>query len=89
MSVVAANFCLPSTRSWELLDDPSRSAVCSCCDRVCKHRARRDVDSGTTILFIYFCSHGLTFSLLTIFLKNVVVCLKNLKGLFRMQYWGH
>ncbi|XP_031415873.1 zona pellucida sperm-binding protein 3-like isoform X1 [Clupea harengus] len=30
---------------WELLDDPSRSAVCSCCDRVCKHRARRDVDS--------------------------------------------
>ncbi|KAL2102823.1 hypothetical protein ACEWY4_001991 [Coilia grayii] len=32
---------------WELMDDPSKSALCNCCDSVCTHRRKRDVDSGT------------------------------------------
>uniref|UniRef100_A0A8C7YF16 Zona pellucida glycoprotein 3f, tandem duplicate 2 n=1 Tax=Oryzias sinensis TaxID=183150 RepID=A0A8C7YF16_9TELE len=35
--------------SWELLDDPSRSSVCSCCDSVCSSKAKRSVgESGTS-----------------------------------------
>ncbi|XP_062378635.1 zona pellucida sperm-binding protein 3-like [Sardina pilchardus] len=33
------------SEGWELLDDPSGSRVCHCCDSFCKHRIRRDVDS--------------------------------------------
>ncbi|XP_041945610.1 zona pellucida sperm-binding protein 3-like [Alosa sapidissima] len=38
------NFNKESER-WELLDDPSESDVCHCCDSVCKRRIIRDVDS--------------------------------------------
>ncbi|KAJ8387636.1 hypothetical protein AAFF_G00151860 [Aldrovandia affinis] len=31
---------------WDLLDDPSQSSFCSCCDSQCKPRERRDVKSG-------------------------------------------
>ncbi|KAJ8336570.1 hypothetical protein SKAU_G00377900 [Synaphobranchus kaupii] len=31
---------------WELLDDPSQSSLCSCCDAHCKYRRRRGVTSG-------------------------------------------
>uniref|UniRef100_A0A3B3DJ55 Zona pellucida glycoprotein 3f, tandem duplicate 1 n=1 Tax=Oryzias melastigma TaxID=30732 RepID=A0A3B3DJ55_ORYME len=34
--------------SWELLDDPSQSSVCSCCDSVCSSKARRSVDEPHT-----------------------------------------
>ncbi|KAM6989366.1 zona pellucida glycoprotein 3f, tandem duplicate 2 isoform 2-T2 [Tautogolabrus adspersus] len=29
---------------WELLDDPSQSSICSCCDSTCRSRSRRGVD---------------------------------------------
>uniref|UniRef100_A0A8C2Z3T0 ZP domain-containing protein n=1 Tax=Cyclopterus lumpus TaxID=8103 RepID=A0A8C2Z3T0_CYCLU len=35
------------SESWELLDDPSRSAICSCCDSTCKSRNKRGVDWET------------------------------------------
>ncbi|XP_036375378.1 zona pellucida sperm-binding protein 3-like [Megalops cyprinoides] len=31
---------------WQLLDDPSQSALCSCCDSECRHRKRRSLASG-------------------------------------------
>ncbi|XP_054479090.1 zona pellucida glycoprotein 3f, tandem duplicate 2 isoform X2 [Anoplopoma fimbria] len=30
--------------SWELLDDPFQSSVCSCCDSTCKSRSKRGVE---------------------------------------------
>ncbi|XP_074544260.1 zona pellucida sperm-binding protein 3-like [Halichoeres trimaculatus] len=38
---------------WELLDDPSRSAVCSCCDSTCRSRSRRGIQSE---------SHGFSYN---------------------------
>lgn len=35
---------------WELLDNPSQSSLCSCCDSTCKSRFRRGVDWGITFL---------------------------------------
>ncbi|XP_056277643.1 zona pellucida sperm-binding protein 3-like [Pseudoliparis swirei] len=35
------------SQSWELLDDPSMSGVCSCCDSTCKSRNKRGVDWET------------------------------------------
>ncbi|XP_030630494.1 zona pellucida sperm-binding protein 3-like [Chanos chanos] len=32
---------------WELLDDPSQSALCTCCDTNCRSRNRRDIDSDS------------------------------------------
>ncbi|CAJ1071551.1 zona pellucida sperm-binding protein 3-like [Xyrichtys novacula] len=31
--------------SWELLDDPSQSAVCSCCSTTCRSRSKRGIQS--------------------------------------------
>ncbi|KAM9349982.1 zona pellucida glycoprotein 3f, tandem duplicate 2 [Symphorus nematophorus] len=30
--------------SWELLDDPSQSSLCSCCDSTCKSRSKREAE---------------------------------------------
>lgn len=37
---------------WELLDDPSQSDLCKCCDSSCKPRLKRGVDSGILRHFI-------------------------------------
>ncbi|XP_076018232.1 zona pellucida sperm-binding protein 3-like [Genypterus blacodes] len=34
---------LKENESWELLDDPNRSTLCSCCDSSCKSRAKRGI----------------------------------------------
>ncbi|XP_051984708.1 zona pellucida glycoprotein 3f, tandem duplicate 2 [Xyrauchen texanus] len=34
-----------ATGEWELLDDPSRNALCQCCDSTCARHAKRDTDS--------------------------------------------
>ncbi len=44
---------------WELLDDPSQSSLCSCCDSTCKWRSKRGVERGITFLptrlfFLFF-----------------------------------
>ncbi|KAL3988042.1 interferon alpha [Sarotherodon galilaeus] len=35
---------IKGTNRWELLDDPSRSSLCNCCDLSCKSRSRRGVE---------------------------------------------
>ncbi|XP_031675252.1 uncharacterized protein LOC116369256 [Oncorhynchus kisutch] len=36
---------IKETGEWELLDDPSQSDLCKCCDSSCKPRLKRGVDS--------------------------------------------
>nr|XP_020507381.1 uncharacterized protein LOC109997300 [Labrus bergylta] len=40
----ACHYVKPDMR-WELLDDPARSSICSCCDSTCRSRSRRGVDA--------------------------------------------
>ncbi|XP_063074243.1 uncharacterized protein LOC134464838 [Engraulis encrasicolus] len=40
--------CHYKNESWELLDDPSNSSVCRCCDSSCKGRRRRELGGGVT-----------------------------------------
>uniref|UniRef100_A0A4W5KDA2 Zona pellucida glycoprotein 3f, tandem duplicate 1 n=1 Tax=Hucho hucho TaxID=62062 RepID=A0A4W5KDA2_9TELE len=48
-------------QGWELLDDPSHSNLCSCCDSSCKSQRRRGIPSGITS----FCT-PLKFNLLIV-----------------------
>ncbi|MGH0175199.1 UNVERIFIED_CONTAM: hypothetical protein FKN15_001348 [Acipenser sinensis] len=41
------------TRSWELLDNPGRSSVCSCCTSNCNLRKRRDIGTNSTFYIVY------------------------------------
>eukprot|EP00066_Takifugu_rubripes_P010169 XP_003977766.2 PREDICTED: zona pellucida sperm-binding protein 3-like [Takifugu rubripes] len=38
----ACNY-IEETKSWELLDDPSQSSLCNCCQSTCKSRSKRGV----------------------------------------------
>ncbi|MGH0175197.1 UNVERIFIED_CONTAM: hypothetical protein FKN15_001346 [Acipenser sinensis] len=40
------------TRSWELLDDPGRSSVCSCCTAKCNFRKRRDTEHQQVLAWL-------------------------------------
>ncbi|XP_056453011.1 zona pellucida sperm-binding protein 3-like isoform X1 [Gadus chalcogrammus] len=44
----ACNY-VKETGSWELLDDPSQSHLCSCCDSSCKYRHKRGADKSRGI----------------------------------------
>ncbi|KAM3866149.1 zona pellucida sperm-binding protein 3-like [Diretmus argenteus] len=43
----ACNY-VKETGSWELLDDPAQSHLCSCCDSTCSSRYKREAGSGPT-----------------------------------------
>lgn len=44
---------------WELLDDPFRSSICSCCDSTCSSRSKRWADWGNAFLpNEAFCAGG-------------------------------
>lgn len=54
--------------SWELLDDPSQSALCSCCQSRCPARYRREVDWGKFPV-TWTCPSCL------VFMKSIKTCL--------------
>uniref|UniRef100_A0A8C1C4U4 Zona pellucida glycoprotein 3f, tandem duplicate 1 n=1 Tax=Cyprinus carpio carpio TaxID=630221 RepID=A0A8C1C4U4_CYPCA len=45
---------------WGLIDDPSQSSLCSCCDTNCQGRKKRGITAGHSSL--YFCLPNITYS---------------------------